>query len=202
MTGQTLVPPRRGRQRSEVADQAILNATLEILAEEGFGGLTMAAVIARSAVSSATLYRRWPTKQDLVAGALASLDPGMTDVDAGSLEGDIAALINGLAEALSAHRDDLAEAVAHELRRNPDFRAAVNDKFLRPRLAVFDSVLRRARERGELGNGVTTTVAYSFVSGPLHHRVFVLGEAANPAFRRLVVTGALAALRALAPPAP
>ncbi|MBU3702145.1 MAG: helix-turn-helix transcriptional regulator, partial [Acidimicrobiia bacterium] len=64
---------RPGRQRSEAADHAILSATLDLLSETGYGALTVAAVIARSGVSSATLYRRWPTKQDLVAAALASL---------------------------------------------------------------------------------------------------------------------------------
>jgi AcrR family transcriptional regulator len=199
MTTQTLAPARRGRQRSEVADQAILAATLEVLSTDGYGGLTMASVIARSAVSSATLYRRWPTKQELVAAALASLDAGLVEVDTGTLEGDLTALINGVVDALSIQGDELAEDVAVELRRNADFRAAVNDKFLRPRLEVFDRVLQRARRRGELGPGVSTKVGYSFVSGPLHHRVFVLGEPVTPGFRRAVVTGALAALRALAP---
>jgi len=199
MTAATLLRGRRGRQRSEVADQAILTATLELLTAYGYGGLTMAAVIAKSGVSSATLYRRWPTKQELVAAALASLSSDIVDADTGTLEGDVSALVNDVADALAMNNDDFAEDVAVELRRNPDLRAAVNDKFLRPRLEVFDRVLQRARRRGELGGGLSTIVGYSFVSGPLHHRVFVMGEPLTPAFRRAVVTGALAALRALAP---
>lgn len=192
-------PVRRGRQRSEAADQAILAATIDVLAADGYGGLTMAAVIARAAVSSATLYRRWPTKQHLVAAALASLDAEVVDVDSGTLEGDITALVDGIAATLAVRRDDLAEDVAIELRRNPEFRAAVNAKFLRPRIELLEGVLARARQRGELGTGLDAEVAYSFVSGPVHHRVFVQDKPATPAFRRMVVTGALAALRAIAP---
>jgi len=200
MSASTLLPARRGRQRSEVADQAILAATLELLAAEGYGGLTMAAVIALAGVSSATLYRRWPTKHELVAAALASLQAGIVDADTGTLEGDVTAVVNSVADALTTNNNDFAEAVAVELRRDPELRAAVNDKLLRPRVELFDSVFQRARRRGELGGGLSTIVGYSFVSGPLHHRVYVLGQPITPAFRRATVTGALAALRALAPP--
>src|SRR5690606_19453403 len=55
-------PARAGRQRDPAADEAILAATLELLAEGGYGTLTVAAVIERAGVSSATLYRRFATK--------------------------------------------------------------------------------------------------------------------------------------------
>ena len=144
---------RPGRQRSEAADQAILAATLDVLGEDGFGGLTMAAVIARSGVSSATLYRRWPTKQDLVAAALASLHPAATEIDTGSLEGDIVAFVRDVAASMAVRPagEALRQDVAVELSRNPDFRAAINEKFVVPRLVVLGHVLRaeppaRARE--------------------------------------------------------
>ncbi len=191
---------RPGRQRSEAADQAILTATLDVLADQGYGGLTMAAVIARSGVSSATLYRRWDTKQGLVAAALASLHPDIIDVDAGSLEADVAAYVRSVAASMSVRRDDFAEDVANELRRNPDFQAAVNEKFLVPRLAVLRGMLERARERGELGPGLSPEVAMSVLSGPLHHRMYVLGEALSAPFLRTIAIAAVAALRAIAPP--
>jgi AcrR family transcriptional regulator len=196
---------RPGRHRSEAADQAILAATLDVLAAEGYGGLTMAAVIARSGVSSATLYRRWPTKQELVAAAMASLHPAVVDVDTGSLEGDITAFVRSLAGSLTPKRDDLSQDVAVALSRHPEFRAAVNEKFVVPRVLVLGHVLDRARNRGELGRGepgrrLTAEAATSFVIGPLHHRVYVMGRAASPAFQKGVVTAAVASLRALAPP--
>jgi AcrR family transcriptional regulator len=202
-------PPGRGRpgrQRSEAADQAILAATLDVLGEDGFGGLTMAAVIARSGVSSATLYRRWPTKQDLVAAALASLHPAATEIDTGSLEGDIVAFVRDVAASMAVRPagEALRQDVAVELSRNPEFRAAINEKFVVPRLVVLGHVLDRARERGELGRGepgrrLTTEAAMSFVVGPLHHRVYVLGRPASPQFQRGVVVASLASLHALAP---
>jgi AcrR family transcriptional regulator len=199
MPAATDTPARPGRQRSEAADQSILAATLDVLAVDGYSGLTMAAVIARSGVSSATLYRRWQAKHDLVAAALASLHPEIVDIDTGSLEGDIAAYVRSVADAIAVRRDDVAEQVAVALRHNPEFSAAVREKFHVPRLAVLGRILDRARTRGEIGPGLSANVAISFVSGPLHHRVFVLGEAVTPAFFRSTVAAVLAAVRALAP---
>lgn len=190
---------RPGRQRSEAADQAILGATLDLLAENGYGALTVASVIARSGVSSATLYRRWPTKQDLVAAALASMHAEIVDIDTGSLDGDIAEMVRSVADALTPRRDDLREDLAVELRRNPEFRAAINEKFIQPRRAVMAGIVDRAVERGELGQGLGFDVATAFVTGPMHHWVYVQGRRITPVFQRSVVDGALAALRAIAP---
>ena len=190
---------RPGRQRSEAADQAILGATLDVLALDGYGALTMAAVIGRAGVSSATLYRRWPTKQQLVAAALASLHPEIVSIDAGSLDEDLTQLVHAIAEAMSVRREDLADDVAIELRRNPEFRAAVNEKFVVPRMQVLERILDNARVRGEIGPDLEPRVAMSFLSGPMHHRVYVLGETLDPTFVDAVVVAALAALRAISP---
>jgi AcrR family transcriptional regulator len=191
---------RPGRQRSEAADQAILAATLDVLASDGYGGLTMAAVIARSGVSSATLYRRWTTKQELVAAALASMHPAITPIDTGTLDGDVRELVRAVSTSLSVRRDDINEDVAVALRQSAEFRAAVHEKFVEPRVAVLRQILEQARGRNELGGGLGVEVAMSFVVGPLHHRVYVMDEPLSPAFQRAATTAALATLRALAPP--
>ncbi len=68
-----------GRPRSADADHAIVAATLEMLADEGFHALTMEAVAAEAGVGKATIYRRWPGKRELVADAMATLNDGMVD---------------------------------------------------------------------------------------------------------------------------
>lgn len=189
---------RPGRQRSEAADHAILDATLELLSENGYASLTMASVIARAGVSSATLYRRWPAKQDLVAAALATLHAEIVDIDTGSLRSDIDAMVNASAEAMSVRREDLADDLAIELRRNPEFRAAVNEKFILPRRRVMASIIERAQQRGELGPNVDAETAFAFIGGPLHHRMYVQGKTLNSSYRRTVSSGALAAIVVIA----
>ncbi|MFZ1294493.1 MAG: helix-turn-helix domain-containing protein, partial [Pseudomonadales bacterium] len=62
---------RRGRPRSGASEQAILSATLELLAELGFRAVTVDAIAARAGASKSTIYRRWPTKEYLVIAAFA-----------------------------------------------------------------------------------------------------------------------------------
>jgi AcrR family transcriptional regulator len=62
--------PARGRPRSERANEAILTATIELLAETGLDGTTTQAIADRAHVARATIYLRWPTREALINAAL------------------------------------------------------------------------------------------------------------------------------------
>jgi AcrR family transcriptional regulator len=196
-------PRRAGRHRSQACDDAILTATLDLLGETGYGALTVSAVIERAGVSSATLYRRWTTKQDLVAAALASLAPDPIDTDTGSLAGDLAAFLDHIARAITARRQGFTEELALEVHRNPELDAALRDKFLTPRLVELDGILERARHRRELTTVLPTEEALSLVVGPVYHRAFALHETLDADFVPTSVAFALRGLGATgAPPTP
>jgi AcrR family transcriptional regulator len=188
---------RPGRQRSEACDALILETTLQLLGEAGYAGLTVASVIERAGVSSATLYRRWPTKPELVAAAVATLVPEPVDTDTGSLAGDLAAFVQHVADSIAARREDVADALSSEKLRNPELAALLRERFLAPRLADLRGILLRAKRRGELTTAVPSAeVALSLVVGPLHHRAFSLGEPLTPAFVRMAAAHAARALGA------
>ena len=65
---------RPGRPRDERADRAIIDATLELFAADGYSALSVEAVAVKAEVSKATIYRRWPGKRELVLDALATLN--------------------------------------------------------------------------------------------------------------------------------
>ncbi len=163
---------RPGRHRSQAADDAILSATLDLLGSRGYEGFTVSAVIERAGVSSATLYRRWPTKQHLVAAAVASIVPPPPITDTGTLEGDLAAFIAHYCQSITARREDIAAALAHEVQHNPELQDALREKFLLPRLDQLGEILDRAIRRGELARRPEVEVALSLVVGPLYHRAF------------------------------
>ncbi len=71
---------RPGRPRSVDADRAIIQATLEMLADEGYHALSVEAVASRAGVGKATVYRRWAGKRELVADALATLNDTMHEL--------------------------------------------------------------------------------------------------------------------------
>jgi AcrR family transcriptional regulator len=69
-----------GVARSKHRSRAILAATLELLAELGFRAVTVDAIAARAGASKSTIYRRWPTKENLIIAAFAqtpNLAPGI-----------------------------------------------------------------------------------------------------------------------------
>lgn len=81
-----------GRPRSEEAHQAILRATLELLGQVGFSGLTVEGVASRAGVGKATIYRRWPSKLPLVVEAFHEL-PQLEDADTGNLAEDLRVML-------------------------------------------------------------------------------------------------------------
>src|SRR4051794_9954235 len=191
----TSAPVRPGRQRSDACDAAILESTLRLLAEKGYAGFTVASVIEHAGVSSATLYRRWPTKQELVAAAVATMVPAPANTDTGSLAGDLDAFVHHMAKSVAARQEDVIDALSAEKKRNPELAALLRERFLQPRLAELRAMLSRAKQRGEVKAVPSADVALSLVAGPLYHRAFNLGEALTPAFLKTVAAHSLRALQ-------
>jgi AcrR family transcriptional regulator len=185
---------RPGRQRSAAADAAIIDATLALLRDRGYEALTMAAVIEKAGVSSATLYRRWTAKSELVAAAVASLVPDEpTEVDTGSLDGDIAAFVREVAGAIKA-RGHMAELLGGD-KNDAELTAALRAKLLTPRIRTLQRILDRAAERDELASPPPADAYLPLVVGPLHYRATILDEPLSPAYLRRVVQTTVAGLR-------
>src|SRR5919108_1899012 len=86
-----------GRPRSERAEKAILEATLDLLAEEsGVAGVSMEAVAARAGVGKTTIYRRWPNKEALIVQALASMKAPLPEPAGVSVREDLLAIARAL----------------------------------------------------------------------------------------------------------
>src|SRR5262249_5979605 len=98
----------RGRPRSEAADRAILDASVDLLANRGLSGLTLEGVAERAGCSKATIYRRWPSKLHLVVEAVSQLPP-LPEPDTGKLAGDLRALLRGFVRIL--HRTPLSRVM-------------------------------------------------------------------------------------------
>src|SRR5262245_37799618 len=91
-----VTPHCRPRGRGEEREQAIIDATVCLLAEIGYEAMTMDAVAARARASKATIYRRWPGKPQLVGDALRRCGPGpKAEIPhTGSLRGDLIAMLH------------------------------------------------------------------------------------------------------------
>ncbi len=81
----------RGRPRDPKTDERIIEAAADLLRERGFERMTVDDVAARAGVGKATVYRRWPSKDDLAVAAMERLySVEMPQPDTGSIRGDLA----------------------------------------------------------------------------------------------------------------
>lgn len=158
-------------------EQEILDAALAVLGEVGYDRLTMDAVAARARASKATLYRRWSNKVSLVIEALhAQKHQGGALPDTGTLRGDLLASYCGTGGLTTPESTATFAAVLTALAHDEEFAAAFREHVLGPKTATTRTLFERARERGELRDGVDLDLVVPALAGIVLHRMFLLGS--------------------------
>jgi AcrR family transcriptional regulator len=171
----TATDAHTGRPRVEgERELEILSATLAVLADVGYDRLTMDAVATRSRASKATLYRRWNGKVDLVIDALLSVKRAPDIPDTGNLRDDLVATFCGMG-GLDQDTQATMASVITALARDESFARAFRRDVLAPKMAVTRTVFERARDRGELREGVDLDLLAPALAGIVLHRHYVLG---------------------------
>ncbi|KAA8737335.1 TetR/AcrR family transcriptional regulator [Actinomyces johnsonii] len=151
-----------GRPVDAALGPAIMLAVRDLLAESGYAALTTAAVARRAGVSTATLYRRWPTKRELVlASTRRMIEIGVTDeavdsgaaaaedFDTGSLQGDLQAFIAHKNRALSGATGQAVLSLLGELPQDPELKELLLGELLAATGSHLEQIRDRARARSE-----------------------------------------------------
>jgi AcrR family transcriptional regulator len=190
----TEVPRPPGRPRSAEADEAILEAAVELFAEVGLEGLTVEGVAARAGVGKATVYRRYPCKVDLVMAATVCFNEQQApSVDTGSVRADIRAAVDGLIAVLTSTPAGraLPTMVADRV-RTPELGEAFH-QFVTCRRARSTAIVERAIERGEIRADAHPDEVVDFYVGPIFYRYLISDAPLDPAFAEAVVDATLRA---------
>ncbi len=155
-----------GRPRSAQSDQAIRQATLELLAEVGFERMSIEAIATRAGVGKTTIYRRYESKEELVADAIESLREDVIIPDTGSFWGDIDALIQSAAKiTLNPLGRQTVAMIISSAASNPQFAQVYWTKYLQPRRKAFAVVLERAKARNEIQADLDSDLIFDTMSG-------------------------------------
>jgi AcrR family transcriptional regulator len=173
---------RRGRPRSSSADRAIAEATIELLASRGFAGLRIERVAERAGVGKTTIYRRWPTKEQLVASALSEFVDEFAVPDSGSSRDDVVVALRYQLGVLTGGFGRVAGSLLSEAAFHPVLARALRGPTQQSR-AMIAQILARAIERGELRPALDLGRTIDLLWGPVYYR-FLLGlieEEAVPA---------------------
>jgi AcrR family transcriptional regulator len=155
----------------------VLGAAIDLLAERGYSGFSVEGVVERTGVAKTTLYRHWPTRDDLLAAAIAKLDGAGPLPDTGSVRQD---LLDLLARRVQAARTPQWErcmpALVEAAARHPEL-AAMIARLTGQILAQIETLLGRGIERGELRHDLDPQLTASALIGPIVFRRLLLHEA-------------------------
>ena len=170
-------PSRGGRPRDPSRDGVIRAAILRLLADVGYGALTMDAVAAEAGVGKATIYRRWRTKQDLVVDTIAELNRAQAEPpDTGSLEGDLRSMLRSLLAIVTGPAGAASLSLLSTVPHEPALAEAFRSGPLVEWRNVFTLVWSRAQERGEVPAGASGRLLAETASAPLVQRWLLTGE--------------------------
>ncbi len=188
-------PRRPGRPRSEQADRAIIDATLAVFAEHGVEGLCIEKVAAKAGVGKATIYRRWPGKEDLLLDALATLKSPLPEPRGESVRDDLVNLMETMAADYADPRRAREFALLlGEGAKFPRLMARYTETVVEPRRDVIRSVLRRGVASGELRPDVNLEVALFMLTGAIIGRGKHQPEGISVGYARRVVDELLTGL--------
>jgi AcrR family transcriptional regulator len=173
-------------------EKELLAVTLQVLSETGYDKLTVDQVVARAHASKTTVYRRWPTKADLVRAAFAHRTHGefAIPLDTGTLRGDLLAL----AEMIARVADEYGRVIAGILaagERSPRLRELLAKDLYDQRRDQVEGVLRRAATRGEIARQAISDDLWDVLPAYILFRTLLDERPVPPATLRALIDDVL-----------
>lgn len=191
--------PRRGRPRSPDVDQAVLDATTDLLHELGLRGTTMNAIAARSGCAKSTIYRRWATRDSIVLEALRLAVQGRADDirRVVQLEQELDSTVHAAGRrGAQVFGSPIAREVLPLIMRELVARSPLGERF---RTEVFAPIRAAAKvrlgaaiDRGEVAPGVDLDMVFDVIYGTMLYRSLLggsLDDAAAQVLGDLVLNG-------------
>lgn len=175
-----------GRPRSAASHQAILKAALELLSEVGFGVMSIEAIASRAGVGKTSIYRRYSSKDELVADAIESIREEVLIPDTGNLWSDLDALIENAAQITFTPlgRQTVAMIISSAA-GNSGFAQIYWEKYLYPRRQSFAIVIERAKARNEVSIDLDAGLVFDVMSSiMLYALIFLPAESWKAYVRR------------------
>ncbi len=170
--------------RGEPIVARVLGATMEEVALTGYDGLTLERVAARAGVNRTTIYRRWPTRKDLVGATIRfASDQVAFDWDRGDLREDLAELLRRARDTVFAPGMLGLHRLMMESTKEPSFQEIVRAAREQKRAQLLQ-MLARAERRGEVRADLDRELFLDGIFGTLFAKVVFENEPLTPALQR------------------
>ena len=165
--------PSPGRPRHPESDKAILEATLKLIASEGYGRMSMDRIAAEAGVSKPTIYRRYDSKEDLAIAALAYLRVEHAPRDGTDTYTELVKQMRHFRRSVEELGGmPILGTVLVEQRRTPRLFELWAERISRPYRHILREILEHARSRGEIEEQVDLEIALDMLLGGYYAHYF------------------------------
>jgi AcrR family transcriptional regulator len=176
-------PAVRGRPRDSRADQRILAATFRQLIDVGYGALSIESVAAEAGVAKTTIYRRHPTKRDLVLAAMTAATPfEPPPAELPSREALAIFIRTAIHLLIESGAFRILGSFLLEERREPGLMATFRAHLLEPRRQMIETMLRRGIDRGEIRADIDPLIVTEMIAGAVMGHHVILGRTSSDAW--------------------
>jgi AcrR family transcriptional regulator len=171
------------RRRGAALETAIYEAVLQQLSTVGFGAMTIEGIAAAARTGKAAIYRRWPSKEELVADTLDNVLPSLDlPLDSGNVRTDISRIFDLMTATMESPAGGAMQALLGELGNDHDFIKTLHERVLAPRKALMLEILRRGVERGDVRPDAVKPVIAEAGPALLVHRLLMYGPPIDPSY--------------------
>lgn len=182
---------RRARSR-----RAVLNAAREVLADDGFEGLTIEGVTARSGVAKSTIYRSYRSKTDLALAVLLDMiDEVNTRPFAGDTRTELVRIVERTTQLLrTTLLGRVMQGLVSQIAIDPQLADTYREHVVSLRREEMAELVERGIERGELRPGLDSEMVLDLILGPIYYRFFLSGAPFDADWPQRLVDHVLPAL--------
>jgi AcrR family transcriptional regulator len=179
-------------------DAAILEATRELLIEQGVQGLTVEGVAARAGVAKTTIYRRYRSKHELALAVLFDMVQQAVAVeDVGDTRAELITLVNGSVRVLeSTLMGRVMRGLVSDFATDPELGKAFREQIVSARIAEVRRLVDRGIERGDLAPDADYELVHELLFGPVYYRLLLSGAPLDAKLAERIVDAVLPGLAA------
>ncbi|MER7668949.1 TetR/AcrR family transcriptional regulator [Kitasatospora sp. NPDC096128] len=171
-TGQACAAVRRGRPRSEAAEQAIFTAVEDLMAGgKSLSELTIEGIATAAGVGKATIYRRWPNKEALLVDVVGRLEEPIPAPTGRGAREDLIAMVDYIRRRGLAKRTRwVLKAALGQMQALPELHNAYRERVIRPRREVGILAVRQAVAEGLIRDDLDVDLLADLLMGPILYR--------------------------------
>jgi AcrR family transcriptional regulator len=182
------LPLFRCRRRGAALESAIYDAVLQQLSTVGFRAMTIEGIAAAAQTGKAAIYRRWLSKEELVADTLDNVLPSLNlPLDTGNVRSDLAEIFTVMLDMMASPAGGAMQALMGELGHDHDFITTLHERVLAPRKALMTEIMLRGVARGDVRADAIKPVVVEAGPALLVHRLLTFGPPVDPAYMEAVL---------------